>query len=74
MHSLLDDAAGGFNQHDILVPTGLSVHHMQILEERTALYFHLHQQHFIELVRQGQTQEALEFAQENLAPRGEENP
>lgn len=29
---------------------------------------------FIELIRAGKTEEALEFAQDNLAPRGEENP
>ncbi|XP_056864092.1 protein GID8 homolog [Raphanus sativus] len=37
------------------------------------LLFHLHQQRLIELIRQGKTEEALEFAQEELAPRGEEN-
>ncbi|KAJ4901985.1 LisH and RanBPM domains containing protein [Raphanus sativus] len=31
------------------------------------------EQRLIELIRQGKTEEALEFAQEELAPRGEEN-
>jgi hypothetical protein len=33
----------------------------------------LHQQRLIELIRQGSVTEALRFAQEELAPRGEEN-
>ena len=47
---------------------------MQILEEKQELYFHLQQQRLIELIRQGKTEEALEFAQDILAPQGEENP
>ena len=35
----------------------------QILEEGHHLRFHLQQQRLIELIREGQTQEALEFAQ-----------
>ena len=46
----------------------------QILEEKHQLSFHLQQQRLIELIRVGKTEEALEFAQEYLAPRGEENP
>jgi hypothetical protein len=46
----------------------------QILEEKHQLSFHLQQQRLIELIRAGKTEEALEFAQEYLAPRGEENP
>ena len=46
----------------------------QILEEKQQLSFHLQQQRLIELIRQGKTEDALEFAQEYLAPRGEENP
>ncbi len=46
----------------------------QILEEKHQLSFHLQQQRLIELVREGRTEEALEFAQEYLAPRGEEHP
>ena len=47
---------------------------MQILEEKHELYFHLQQQRLIELIRQGKAEEALEFAQDTLAPQGEENP
>jgi hypothetical protein len=45
----------------------------QILEEQQALFFHLQQQRLIELIRQGRTEQALAFAQEYLAPHGEEN-
>lgn len=45
----------------------------QILEEQHALFFHLQQQRLIELIRGGKTEEALAFAQEYLAPHGEEN-
>lgn len=47
---------------------------VQILEEHSELFFHMQQQRLIELIRQGKTEEALEFAQEYLAPHGEENP
>lgn len=39
-----------------------------------ALFFHLQQQRLIEHIRHGRIAEALQFAQEELAPRGEENP
>ncbi|KAJ2477348.1 hypothetical protein EV174_004648 [Coemansia sp. RSA 2320] len=45
-----------------------------ILDTDPRLYFHLQQQHLIELIRQGNAEEALEFAQEELAPHGEEHP
>ncbi|CAN6301640.1 unnamed protein product, partial [Urochloa humidicola] len=44
-----------------------------ILDTNPQLYFHLQQQKLIELIRAGKISEALEFAQEELAPRGEEN-
>jgi hypothetical protein len=46
---------------------------VQILEEQQSLFFHLQQQRLIELIRQGKTEQALAFAQEYLAPHGEEN-
>lgn len=46
---------------------------MQILDTNPHLFFHLQQQRLIELIRNGKIEEALEFAQEELAPRGEEN-
>ncbi|KAI9277451.1 CTLH/CRA C-terminal to lish motif domain-containing protein [Sporodiniella umbellata] len=46
----------------------------EILDANPQLYFHLQQQQLIELIRQGDVQEALEFATEELAPRGAENP
>ena len=46
----------------------------KILEEQPELFFHLQQQRLIELVRAGEVEQALEFAQEHLAPCGEENP
>lgn len=45
-----------------------------ILEAQEELFFHLQQQRLIELIRQGKTEEALNFAQEYLAPQGEEHP
>eukprot|EP00891_Asterochloris_glomerata_P008151 jgi/Astpho2/8151/Aster-03084 len=46
----------------------------EILELQPQLSFHLQQQRLIELVRQGKVEEALDFAQEYLAPQGEGNP
>ncbi|KAJ2500088.1 hypothetical protein GGH95_000947 [Coemansia sp. RSA 1836] len=45
-----------------------------LLDTDPRLYFHLQQQHLIELIRQGKASEALEFAQDELAPHGEEHP
>ena len=47
---------------------------IQILDTQPALYFRLQQQKLIEYIRQGRIAEALEFAQRELAPRGEERP
>jgi hypothetical protein len=44
------------------------------LDTNPALYFHLQQQRLIEFIRHGCIAEALQFAQEELAPRGEESP
>ena len=38
------------------------------------MYFKLQQQKLIEYIRQGRIQEALQFAQDELGPRGEESP
>ncbi|CAG8474235.1 6948_t:CDS:2 [Paraglomus brasilianum] len=46
----------------------------EILDTHPKLYFHLQQQQLIEYIRQGKIARALEFAQEELAPRGEDNP
>ena len=51
-----------------------AMHVMQILEQQHQLSFHLQQQRLIELIRQGKAEEALEHAQEYLAPPGEEDP
>ncbi|XP_012449471.1 protein GID8 homolog isoform X1 [Gossypium raimondii] len=45
----------------------------EILDTNPELFFHLQQQRLIELIRNEKIEEALEFAQEELAPRGEEN-
>ena len=45
----------------------------KILEESGQVYFKLQQQRLIELIRQGKVEEALGFAHQYLAPRGEEN-
>jgi hypothetical protein len=46
----------------------------QILDTNPSLFFHLQQQKLIELIRLGRVPEALQFAQDELAPRGEESP
>ncbi|KAG6862396.1 hypothetical protein C0995_011836 [Termitomyces sp. Mi166 len=46
----------------------------EILDTNPALYFHLQQQKLIEYIRSGRIAEALEFAQSELARRGEESP
>ena len=45
-----------------------------ILDENPELFFHLQQQKLIELIRTGDVEAALKFAEKELAPRGEENP
>lgn len=45
----------------------------QLLDDNRYLYFHLQQQHLIELIRRKDIEGALQFAQENLADQGEEN-
>ncbi|KAL5201475.1 hypothetical protein ABZP36_035829 [Zizania latifolia] len=45
----------------------------EILDTNPQLYFHLQQQKLINLIHAGKIDEALEFAQEELDPRGEEN-
>ncbi|KAI8915886.1 CTLH/CRA C-terminal to lish motif domain-containing protein [Gorgonomyces haynaldii] len=46
----------------------------EILDTNPRLFFHLQQQKLIELIRAGKLDEAIQFAQEELAPRGEEHP
>ncbi|KAF9347773.1 hypothetical protein BGX34_002893 [Mortierella sp. NVP85] len=46
----------------------------EILDTNPRLFFHLQQQRLIEYIREGNIIKALQFAQEELAPRGEENP
>ncbi|KAF8168198.1 CTLH/CRA C-terminal to lish motif domain-containing protein [Crassisporium funariophilum] len=46
----------------------------EILDTNPTLYFKLQQQKLIEFIRHGRIHEALQFAQEELAPRGEESP
>ncbi|GAB6031662.1 Glucose-induced degradation complex subunit [Chamberlinius hualienensis] len=47
--------------------------HPELLDNDRYLFFHLQQQHMIELIRQHNAEEALKFAQEQLSERGEEN-
>ncbi|KAI7885620.1 hypothetical protein K492DRAFT_228842 [Lichtheimia hyalospora FSU 10163] len=46
----------------------------EILDDNPELFFHLQQQRLIEMIRKGEYPEALEFAAEEMAPRGEEHP
>ncbi|EFA81705.1 UPF0559 protein [Heterostelium album PN500] len=45
----------------------------EILDTNPQLYFHLQQQRLIELIKKGKLAEAIQFAQEELAPQCEEN-
>ncbi|KAH8835760.1 lish motif-containing protein [Flagelloscypha sp. PMI_526] len=45
-----------------------------LFDRNPSLFFHLQQQKMIELIRRGQIVEAVKFAQEELAPQGEESP
>ncbi|XP_014668754.1 PREDICTED: glucose-induced degradation protein 8 homolog [Priapulus caudatus] len=45
--------------------------HPELLDSDRLLYFHLQQQHLIELIRQKGVEDALQFAQVHLAERGE---
>ncbi|XP_015914597.1 glucose-induced degradation protein 8 homolog isoform X1 [Parasteatoda tepidariorum] len=47
--------------------------HPELLDADRYLFFHLQQQHLIELIRERNIEEALKYAQEQLAERGEEN-
>ncbi len=48
--------------------------HPELLDDDRRLFFLLQQQQLIELVRGGQVEEALRFAADHLAERGEEDP
>jgi hypothetical protein len=45
----------------------------EILDANPTLHFHLQQQRLIELIRHGQTEDAIAFAQSELAPLGQED-
>ncbi|CAH1248377.1 glucose-induced degradation protein 8 homolog isoform X1 [Branchiostoma lanceolatum] len=47
--------------------------HPELLDDNRYLYFHLQQQHLIELIRKKDVEGALQYAQTHLAERGEEN-
>jgi hypothetical protein len=48
--------------------------HPDLLDNDRYLYFHLQQLHLIELIREGKIEDALRFAQKNIAEAGETNP
>ncbi|KAK3924398.1 Glucose-induced degradation protein 8-B-like protein [Frankliniella fusca] len=48
--------------------------HPELLDNDRYLYFHLQQLHLIELIRSGQVEEALSFAQNHLSEAGESDP
>ena len=47
--------------------------HPELLDDDRYLFFHLQQQQLIELIREQRVEEALRFASEQLAERGEED-
>jgi len=48
--------------------------HPELLDDDRYLFFHLQQQQLIELIRERRIDEALRFASDQLAERGEEDP
>lgn len=48
--------------------------HPEILDDNSQLYFHLQQQVLIELIREGRVEEAVVYAQDHLAERGQRDP
>ena len=48
--------------------------HPELLDDDRYLFFHLQQQQLIELIRERRIDDALRFASEQLAERGEEDP
>lgn len=46
----------------------------EILDTDPKLFFHLQQQQLLELIKQGDIERVLQFAQSELSARGEENP
>ncbi|EFA03726.1 glucose-induced degradation protein 8 homolog [Tribolium castaneum] len=48
--------------------------HPELLDNDRYLYFHLQQQHLIELIRSNRVEEALAFAQSHLSEAGEDDP
>eukprot|EP00095_Tigriopus_kingsejongensis_P007788 snap_masked-scaffold370_size193435-processed-gene-0.6 protein:Tk07788 transcript:snap_masked-scaffold370_size193435-processed-gene-0.6-mRNA-1 annotation:"AGAP000951-PB" len=54
----------------------LIVHQLypELLDDDRYLFFHLQQQQLIELIRESRVEEALKFASDQLAERGEEDP
>lgn len=48
--------------------------HPDLLDSDRHLYFHLQQLHLIELIRNGNIEDALTFAQNKISEAGETNP
>jgi hypothetical protein len=68
--SIRDSIQGGKMEAAISLINDL---HPSLLDEQRYLLFHLHQQQLIELIREQRVEEALEFAANHLAERGEED-
>ena len=45
----------------------------EVLDNNSDMHFHLQRQMLIEMIRKGKLEEALQFAQEELAPRAAQN-
>ncbi|MCL4144432.1 UNVERIFIED_CONTAM: hypothetical protein GTU68_000132 [Idotea baltica] len=48
--------------------------HPEILDDNSKLFFHLQQLVLIELIRSGRVEEAVVYAQDHLAERGQRDP
>ncbi|KAG8311440.1 Glucose-induced degradation complex subunit, variant 2 [Homalodisca vitripennis] len=66
-----DAIQGGRIQEATLLVNQL---HPDLLDNDRYLYFHLQQLHLIELIRAGNVEEALQFAQDQLSEVGESDP
>jgi len=69
--SIRDAIQGGKIENAIFMLNDI---HPTLLDENKYLLFHLQQQKLIELIREQRVDEAIEFAQNHLAERGEEDP
>jgi len=67
---ILEAIQGGEIQEAVVM---INNYQPELLDDNRYLFFHLQQQQLIELIRNRNIDDALRFAQDNLADQGEEN-